>query len=721
MFSPDAPIQSAKEDLLGRANFASVLTRAIVGTSGSDSFVIGIHGKWGTGKSSVLNLIVEQIREFNDSAKSDEEKLYLLRFNPWNFSDQNQLVLQFLKQFRAHLLKFQGTAKKNVERIVDALDDYADALAPPLELIPYGGKLLSKGLKFAFRGARKVLGSAKEIDDIFDQLASQSAALKRRTIVLIDDIDRLNATETRQIFQLVKLTARFPFVTYVLAFDRAAVVTALHTIGVDSGEEYLEKIVQVSFDLPAISEATLTSFITQGIDTLLAQYKPAQFDMHRFGNLFHTGFRRSFASVRHVRRFLNGLEFSLSLIGQEVNGVDIIGIECLKTFYPRTFDVIRNNKELFAGHIDRLTQDRGPSEYRKKLDELLSPTNELNDTLKDLLSELFPKVEYAYSVSHTMHTHPSETEWDKTYRVATSRYFDAYFQLTLAPSEVSVAELSELIRDCGQEAKCFARLQGIKEQGKLKATMDSLRFRLQEVRSEDFPSLFGALIRAGEISSEAGAIFAGQIPEYWHVRWAIFDILDQIPARKRPGIFREIAQRVLAPKTMVNVISLIEELRRKEGKYQEFTDDELAASKAAVAQRIKTAAASGEISETPESLSVLLYAWRQWGSPAEAAAYVQSMTDTDEKLVKFLNKYIYQTHSAAMSDKVMTTHNMLAMKQLSESLDLNALRERLSHIDLQKMKDEDRDVVKLALGQMDSMHEKGFTPEQFDNSRLFLD
>jgi predicted KAP-like P-loop ATPase len=77
MFSPDAPIQSANEDLLGRANFASVLTRAIVGTSGSDSFVIGIHGKWGTGKSSVLNLIVEQIRELNESAKSEEEKLYL--------------------------------------------------------------------------------------------------------------------------------------------------------------------------------------------------------------------------------------------------------------------------------------------------------------------------------------------------------------------------------------------------------------------------------------------------------------------------------------------------------------------------------------------------------------------------------------------------------------------------------------------------------------------
>jgi hypothetical protein len=721
MFSPDAPIQSAKEDLLDRANFASVLTRAIAGTSGSDSFVIGIHGKWGSGKSSVLNLIIEQIRDRNDTVGSDEERLYPLRFNPWKFSDQNQLVFQFLKQFRAHLLKFQGTAKKNIERIVDVLDDYADALAPPLELIPYGGKILSYGVKFAFRGARKLLGSGKEIEDIFDQLASQSAALKRRTVVLIDDIDRLNASEARQIFQLVKLTARLPYLTYVLAFDRSAVAAALQEAGVSSGEEYLEKIVQVTFELPAISNATLSSFITQGIDSLLTQYKPASFDSHRFGNFFHGGFRSTFGSVRHVRRFLNGLEFGLSLIGHEVNGVDIIGIEALKTFYPRTYDVVRNNKELFAGHVDPLTKELGAPDYRKKLDEVLIPTKELNGNLTNLLIDLFPKIEYAYSLDHTMYVDRSETEWEKTFRVATARYFDLYFQLTLAPSEVSVAELSRLIHECSNESKCSASLRKITGQGKLKATMDSLRFRLQEVRPENLPALLGALIGTGDIAGESGAVFAGQIPEYWHVRWAIFDVLDRIPAGDRPGVLLEIARRVFAPKTMVNVISLIEEVRRKEKKYEEFTDTQLTALKNAVAERIKNATASGEIPAVPEALSALLYAWRQWGNPAEAGVYVQSLTDTDDKLARFLNRFIYQTHSAALNEKVMTTHNKLAMKQLSESLDVNVLRERLSHVDLQPMNDENRDVIKFTLEQLEQMHEKGFTPEQFDNSRFFID
>ncbi len=718
MFSSDAPIEFAKQDLLGRASFASALTKAISATSGPDSFVVGIHGKWGTGKSSVLNLLVEQIGALNKSAKSDDEKLHVLRFNPWNFSDQNQLVFQFLKQFRAHLLKFQDKRKKTVQQLVDALDDYAEALAPPLEQIPHGGKLLASGIKFGAHRARKLLGSAKEIGDIFEQLAAQSSALKLRTVVLIDDIDRLTAVETRQIFQLVKLTARLPYVTYVLAFDRAAVAIALKELGIESGEEYLEKIVQVSFELPSVSEATLSSFLTQGLDALFAKYKPAHFDTHRFGNLFHSGFRGSFDSVRHVRRFLNGLEFSLGLIGHELNGVDIIGMEALKTFYPRTFEAVRSNKELFAGHVDSMTQELGAPEYVKKVNEVLLPTNELEDNLKSLLTELFPKLEYAYSLSHTIYAHNSENEWEKSYRVAARRYFDAYFQLTLAPSEVSVAEITRLINESRDERACATHMRQLTMGGKLKGAMDSLRFRLREVPPMNLPTLLSALIQTGDLASDSGAVFAGQIPEYWHVRWVIFDVFDLLPQTSRVSTLLNIAQCIFAPKTLVNVVGLIEKLRQKENKYSEFGDADLKNIRQAVAAKIKTAIAANEISDPPEALPLILFALRQWGDPNDAANYVRKLTDTDEGLARFLNRFIYQTHSTALTDKVMRTRNKVAMKQLSDALDIDALRQRILRVDLNKIGNENKEVLTLVSQQIDKMRNQGLTPEQFDDRRL---
>jgi hypothetical protein len=69
-------------------------------------------------------------------------------------------------------------------------------------------------------------------------------------------------------------------------------------------------------------------------------------------------------------------------------------------------------------------------------------------------------------------------------------------------------------------------LREVTKQGKLKAAVDSLGFRVDEVAHEHLPKLLAALIQVGDVASESGAVLAGQIPEYSHVRWAIFAFLS---------------------------------------------------------------------------------------------------------------------------------------------------------------------------------------------------
>ncbi|MDQ3053375.1 MAG: KAP family NTPase [Actinomycetota bacterium] len=88
-----------------------------------------------------------------------------------------------------------------------------------------------------------------------DMLAKELAGLLRPTVVVIDDIDRLESSEIRDIFKLVRLTASFPNVVYLLAFDRARVEDALSQSGFD-GRAYLEKIMQLGVDLPIVLSAT---------------------------------------------------------------------------------------------------------------------------------------------------------------------------------------------------------------------------------------------------------------------------------------------------------------------------------------------------------------------------------------------------------------------------------------------------------------------------------
>src|SRR2546428_9175321 len=85
-------------------------------------------------------------------------------------------------------------------------------------------------------------------------------ALDKPIVVVIDDIDRLTSSEIRDIFKLVRLTANFPNVVYIVAFDRNRVEAALAEQGIP-GRDYLEKILQVSVDLPAVPAHVLNKQI----------------------------------------------------------------------------------------------------------------------------------------------------------------------------------------------------------------------------------------------------------------------------------------------------------------------------------------------------------------------------------------------------------------------------------------------------------------------------
>lgn len=87
-YCTDRAIESAKEDLLGRASFSEQVGRAIFEYNGNDSLVIGLFGKWGTGKTSVANMALETVKSLS---QQDENAPIIIRFASWNYSDKSQI------------------------------------------------------------------------------------------------------------------------------------------------------------------------------------------------------------------------------------------------------------------------------------------------------------------------------------------------------------------------------------------------------------------------------------------------------------------------------------------------------------------------------------------------------------------------------------------------------------------------------------------------------
>ncbi len=200
MFNPDKAIQSCEEDELNRCNFAKSLGEAIINYKDEESLVVGLLGKWGYGKTSIINMATEHITEIT---KDDKNSPILIEFNPWNFSQQNQLIFQFFNELII-------TLEKNFvpKAILNKLKSYASKLTISSAMI-IGGLIRPSTTKIYLDYFKLDKSENKTLEDLRGDLNSLLRNLNRKLIIVIDDIDRLNDFEIQQIFQLVKLLADF--------------------------------------------------------------------------------------------------------------------------------------------------------------------------------------------------------------------------------------------------------------------------------------------------------------------------------------------------------------------------------------------------------------------------------------------------------------------------------------------------------------------------------
>lgn len=92
MYRSDEPIKNTNEDALSRSNFSKKLAKTLLDMNASSGFCIGLYGEWGSGKTSIINMIDNEIGELTKGKNSPIE---FIRFYPWNFSSVNQLLDQF--------------------------------------------------------------------------------------------------------------------------------------------------------------------------------------------------------------------------------------------------------------------------------------------------------------------------------------------------------------------------------------------------------------------------------------------------------------------------------------------------------------------------------------------------------------------------------------------------------------------------------------------------
>ena len=429
MFYSEKPIILGKEDLLGRAKVANELSREIKSYKNEDSLTIGIVGKWGSGKTSFINMVLENFEENDD--------YIIIKFNPWNISSRKQLISDFFLQLSNNI------EKKGSNEIIGAVGKSLGTLSkffkplgfiPPLSVLSTIRDITEKASEFI----NEYVESEKEdLESLKDNINNKLTNLNKKIIIVIDDIDRLCDEEIREIFQLVKSIADFKNTIYILSYDREIVTKALDKTQQGKGEEYLEKIVQVPLVLPYISKNDLDKIFINRLNIII-NIPDEEYDNSYFSEIYYNGLAENFESLRDIERYMNVFSLGINLAREELNINDYIVITLIKVFEPDLYEYIKNNKEYFSGTKFDEFLNKDKKEILTELERIYEKLKKLEKRkIKRLMEVVFPKLEV------TTYDEGFIDIWGKTRRIATPVYFESYFRLDFPEDEIKKSEVKK--------------------------------------------------------------------------------------------------------------------------------------------------------------------------------------------------------------------------------------------------------------------------------------
>lgn len=289
-----------KVDLLNNEAIAKTIV-SLIKDSKEQPISIGIHGDWGAGKSSILEMVENEVKM---STTESGNKYACIRFNGWKHQGFEDSKVALMSSIISELEKKEKLGAKageilkklwgniNWMSIAKTAGKTALGLATgtaPLTLLSSTMDILKstvtteEGIAGAIESIGGYLKDANitedtssnkkfsEFQENFNELLADASIEK--LIVLIDDLDRclpevaINTLEAVRLFMFTEKTA------FVIAADEGMIRYAVKQHFPDAIDEnkfnagdafankYLEKLIQVPFRIPALGEVEACIYI----------------------------------------------------------------------------------------------------------------------------------------------------------------------------------------------------------------------------------------------------------------------------------------------------------------------------------------------------------------------------------------------------------------------------------------------------------------------------
>ena len=677
--SPDSPILDPGKDLLGHAPFAKALATSISKMSPAEGLVIALHGPWGSGNTTILNFIEHYLKQELEATRP-----IIIKFAPWWFSGQHDLTQRFFDQLAGHL---RGDERVSPETI-DRLSEFMEAISElPID-IPILSKLLRSGGKIlrALTEARQ-----KDLTKLKERLEDALLQLGRKIIVVIDDIDRLTADEIRQMFGVVKAVANFPNTIYLLAFDREVAVKALEPLqNVQKGKEYLEKIIQVSWEIPPPEDYMLPTILLRHINLAGEGTPDDLLDQHDFLNMF-ARLRNLLRTPRDCDRIGNALLTTYPSVRGEVNFTDFVAMEVLRVRVPGLHELIRINPDRFAGIAGSSLGASSKKElgefHNSWLNDSAVIPADLKDDVRKVMSRLFPKLQSVWG--NYGYGSDSFARWHRECRAASLEILPTYFRLGVPSGSFSRERTKTIIQQCGDfdvlssELSELAREKLPDGRTAIAAFLERATNLAEQLKLEgcSLVNLLVAILNDQFVEIADTSLAVGfPVDNSWRIIWLVIALLKRFDAEQRASYLKSAVLKAPGLSAVVDLVTTLEVEHDPQARAKASAEPELAEGRCKelaeiAADRIARAAQDEVLAKTP-LLGRVLWSWKRW-KPEDAKTWINHFVEKDEGLLRLIEASTGEGRQTSLEDPVAQTFLSVNIRGLSEWIDLPTFRDRL--------------------------------------------
>lgn len=643
MFDADRPIVSQTQDRLGRTTFAKYLARCILDNKNTASLTIGLYGNWGVGKTSVINLMLEELRFA--ASNMEEDKPVILNFSGWSYSGQNQLIYNFFRRLSSVLNEASNLPQK--DRIVYLLELYISyfthkAVPPSLR----SKHLFSRQIKEENIGWQ----SGQDLTLVKTELNSLLKQQKHKIIIIIDNIMRLDDNEIKQIFQIVKSIGDFENTSYVLAIDKNQMINILNHLQLEDGNEYLDKMIQLPFEIPPISYQDLETILLDRLQVIFKLVPEGRWDIQYWADIYYGSLKYLFRNVRDIARYVNILGFSYEHVKEVVNPVDFFTITALQVFVPEIYDGIRDNRDLFTDLVENVYEfdEAKLAEDKLRCDEILQRVdNETAKLVLQLLIRLFPRLRNIYEANIPFYH--SERIARKNLRICTLDLFEVYFRLSMPTGVIPESEMNACLSLVKDEEGFTLELMRLNQDDKILKFLDLLDSHgVAKVKTPYVAHLVNALMDSADLFPPGiGSVVSFSTP--MRIHRIIHQVLRRFDNQEERFNLLNHAINRSTNSLYISVHELLAQAEEHAGEddtvlpleHRDFTADQLQELKQTVVKKINYWAETKRLIDHPKLLPIL-YAWKAWGENHACQKYVAEITKEDKGLIAFLQAAFHE-------------------------------------------------------------------------------